>query len=337
MILTKFSPRVLPPDEIKLIAESMIGPISWESSGFGICSCPGRELHSSATRKRDSMFFIDGAPTLYCHHNSCSTAVEQANRRVRSAIGKAKTASGCIDYRPSIQEQLQRGERLRKKRGGEQLAKRSRESLALIIEQHSCSTADLWEASPVKLLDAPEDEWPLLLHVFNPDDIVWIGDTYDSANDDQDERKKAAAALHFKTAGEWLDSPVSPEGPFICPCTFEEGSHSRCNANVQSQPFLVVESDELSHEHFGGVIEFLKQRLHLRAVVDTAGKSLHAWFDYPTDSQVAELRIILKELKCDTAMFRPSQAVRLPGVKRFKEVNGHQDLMGIQSLIFFDL
>ena len=34
MILTKFSPRVLPPDEIKLIAESMIGPISWESSGF---------------------------------------------------------------------------------------------------------------------------------------------------------------------------------------------------------------------------------------------------------------------------------------------------------------
>jgi len=42
MILTKFSPRVLPPGEIKRIAESMIGPISWESSGFGICSCPGQ-------------------------------------------------------------------------------------------------------------------------------------------------------------------------------------------------------------------------------------------------------------------------------------------------------
>jgi hypothetical protein len=283
------------------------------------------------------MFYLDTVPTIFCHHASCAAAVDQANHRVRSAVGKARTASGCIGYRPTIQEQLLRGDRLRKKREEEQLARRSRESLALIIEQHSGSTADLWEASPVKLLDAPEDEWPLLLHVFNPDDIVWIGDTYDSANDDQDERKKAAAVLHFKTAGEWLDSPVPPAGPFICPCTFKEGSHSRCNANVQGQPFLVVESDELSHEHFGGVIEFLKQRLHLRAVVDTAGKSLHAWFDYPTDSQVAELRIILKELKCDTAMFRPSQAVRLPGVRRYEMDHGSRVFMGIQALLYLDL
>ena len=40
MTLAKLVAQVLPPDEIKRIAESMIGPISWESSGFGICSCP---------------------------------------------------------------------------------------------------------------------------------------------------------------------------------------------------------------------------------------------------------------------------------------------------------
>jgi len=321
----------------KRIAEQLMGSIEWDSDALGVCTCPGVSLHTSSTKTRDCLLYLDGPPTIHCFHNSCAGAVENANFNLRSAIGKATVSSGRPQFIPSIQEQLQRGERLRKKREEEQLARRSRESLALIIEQHSCSTADLWEASPVKLLDAPEDEWPLLLHVFNPDDIVWIGDTYDSANDDQDERKKAAAALHFKTAGEWLDSPVSPEGPFICPCTFEEGSHSRCNANVQSQPFLVVESDELSHEHFGGVIEFLKQRLHLRAVVDTAGKSLHAWFDYPTDSQVAELRIILKELKCDTAMFRPSQAVRLPGVRRYEMDHGLRVFMGIQALLYLDL
>jgi hypothetical protein len=85
------------------------------------------------------------------------------------------------------------------------------------------------------------------------------------------------------------------------------------------------------------VINFLKQRLKLRAVVDTAGKSLHAWFDYPTDPQVAELRVILKELKCDEAMFRPSQPVRLPGVRRYNIDKVSRTFMGIQSLLFLDL
>jgi len=337
MILTEIAPRVLAPDEVRRIAESVLGPISWETDTSGICSCPGEELHSASTKKRDCQFYLDTVPTIFCHHASCAAAVDQANHRVRSAIGKARTASGCIGYRPTIQEQLLRGNRLRKKREKEQLARRSRESLALIIEQHSGSTADLWEASPIRLLDAPEDEWHLLLNLFNSDDIVWIGNTYDSANDDQDERKKAVAAMHFKTAGEWLDSPVPPAGPFICPCTFKEGSHSRCNANVQRQPFLVVESDELSHEHFIGVIILLKQSLRLRAVVDTAGKSLHAWFDYPTDSQMKELRTILPELKCDPAMFRPSQAVRLPGVRRYQMDHGSSVFMGIQALLYLDL
>jgi hypothetical protein len=232
---------------------------------------------------------------------------------------------------------LQRGERLRIKREEQQLASLSRESLPLIIEQYPGSTADLWEESPVRLLDDPEDGWRLLLHLFNPGDIVWIGSMYDSAQEDQGERKKAAAREHFKSAGEWLDSPVTPAGPLVCPCTFENGSHSRCKANVESQPFLVVESDELSHEDFVAVINFLKQRLKLRAVVDTAGKSLHAWFDYPTDPQVAELRVILKELKCDEAMFRPSQPVRLPGVRRYNIDKVSRTFMGIQSLLFLDL
>jgi len=319
------------------VAERILGSIEWDSDTLGACNCPGVSLHTTPTKNRDCLLYLDGPPTIYCFHASCTGTVGKANYSLRSAIGKAKTASGSIDYRPTIREQLQWGDRLRKKREEEQLARRSRESLPLIIEKHSASTADLWEDSPSRLLDAPEDEWDLLLHLFNPADIVWIGDTYDSTNDDQNELKKASAREHFKSAGEWLDSSIPPAGPFICPCTFKEGSHSRCNANVQSQPFLVVESDELSHEEGTALIFFLMQRLRLRAVVDTAGKSLHAWFDYPTDSQVEELRIILKELKCDTAMFRPSQAVRLPGVRRYKIDHGSPVFMGIQALLYLDL
>jgi len=45
----------------------------------------------------------------------------------------------------------------------------------------------------------------------------------------------------------------------------------------------------------------------LRAIVDTAGKSIHAWFDAPTGGQLAELQTILPALACDRAMFKLSQ------------------------------
>ena len=319
----------------KQLAEQVLGEVDWESPDRGHCTCPGAALHSSRTGKRDCAIFLDGPPTVFCFHATCRSAVANANFRIRSAIGKER----CADkpYTPTLAEQLARAERGRKEREKEKLIAKAKASLPMIIEEFSGSPADLWEESPMRPPDDPLEHGRLLLHLFPADDIVWIGGMYDSAKDDQDEQKKAAAAMHFKSAGEWLDSPALPKGPFICPATFKEGSHSRCMANVESQPFLVVESDELSHEDFVAILYFLRQTLRLRAVVDTAGKSLHAWFDYPADSQVAELRVILKELKCDTAMFRPSQAVRLPGVKRFKEVNCQQVFMGIQSLIFFDL
>jgi hypothetical protein len=337
MIISSLSPKVQSPDQMKWIAESVIGPINWETGSFGVCACPGESLHSSATKKRDCLFYFDGVPTIFCQHKSCATAVELANNQVRSAIGKARVASGCIDYRPTIQEQLQRGERLNQKREDEQLVKRSRESLPLIIEEYSCPTADLWEDSPTRLMDRPVDEWPLILNLFNSSDVIWIGDIYDSAKEDQDDLKKDAAREHFKTAGEWLDSSAPPAGPLICPCTFKAGSYSRSKANVESQPFLVVESDVLSHEHFLGVVRFLEQRLRLRAVVDTAGKSLHAWFDYPRDEQFPDLPSMLEGFQCDTAMLRPSQAVRFPGARRYKKDHGSTVFMGVQSLLYLDL
>ena len=53
------------------------------------------------------------------------------------------------------------------------------------------------------------------------------------------------------------------------------------------------------------------------AVVDTAGKSLHGWFDF-TDCEpvLDELRLVLPALKCDPKLFTASQPVRLPGAER---------------------
>ena len=78
--------------------------------------------------------------------------------------------------------------------------------------------------------------------------------------------------------------------------------------------------------------------MRLRAIINTGGKSLHAWFEPPNSEQEAELRIILPALGFDSAMFRPSQPCRLPGVLR---LDAQKDpLLGLpvhQSLLWLDL
>lgn len=53
--------------------------------------CPGKEMHSGGkSARRDCEFLPDGAPTLRCFHASCGNALEELNRVIRSACGKAK-------------------------------------------------------------------------------------------------------------------------------------------------------------------------------------------------------------------------------------------------------
>jgi hypothetical protein len=79
---------------------------------------------------------------------------------------------------------------------------------------------------------------------------------------------------------------------------------------------LVAESDTLSKEEVLAVFMWMRNFMRLRAVVDTAGKSLHGWFEYPTQEELAELRVILPALGCDEALFKASQPCRLPGARR---------------------
>ena len=318
------------------VAEEILGQIDWESPDRGHCTCPGAALHSSPTHKKHCTIFLDGAPTIHCFHSSCQSAVANANFRIRSTIGKERF--GSKPYTPTLAEQLIRGERGRKKREEEKLIAMTKASLPLIVKKFYGSPADLWEASPVRLLDGPADDWRMLLHLFPPHSIVWIGDIRDSAGESKPGWLKARAREHFRRVEDWLDLNGTPRGPLICPNIFVQGSASRCKSNVTSKPFLVVESDVLSHEESIAVIFFLKQKYRLRAVIDTGGKSLHAWFDHPPDEDIPQLKTVLAHLGCDPAMFTASQAVRLAGVPRYSTDTGKPCCyMGYQSLLYLDL
>jgi len=148
------------------------------------------------------------------------------------------------------------------------------------------------------------------LCLFDDADNVWIG------RDVQDTGSPAHAS-RFRKVHEWLAETTCP-GLFICPATFKPGVYSRCLQHIQHPKFLVVESDQLDKNAIGAVFRWLKESvgLRLRIIVDTAGKSLHGWFDYPEPSLLEALKMFLPALGCDPAMFNPSQPCRLPGAVR---------------------
>lgn len=291
------------------IAESLLGPIDWRDSETGYCRCPGRDCHTRRDGRRDAILYLSGAPTLFCFHVSCQAAVAEANYRLRRALATGEMARA---YRPSLDQVKARQARESREA---QLRQQARETLASIVEQ-PWNPADMAESSPIRLNETPEDDWRLLLeNLYEPSDVIWCGAVTDSCTDDATPERKAACARHFRTVAEWLQESEAP-GQFTCPSTFAEGAHSRSNANVLATPYLVVESDTLSKPEIGAVFRWLGNYLNLRAIVDTAGKSLHGWFERPDAQQEARLRVTLPEMGCDPALFKLSQPCRLPGAMR---------------------
>ena len=60
------------------VAVRLLGAIDWQTEVSGYCRCPGEAFHTSANGKKDCRVNVDGAPTIFCFHASCSPAVAEA-------------------------------------------------------------------------------------------------------------------------------------------------------------------------------------------------------------------------------------------------------------------
>ena len=288
------------------VAETLLGRIEWEGNSTGFCICPGFALHTGKDRDRDTQVFIEGAPTIHCFHDSCNAAVAEANFKLRQAIGKE---DGTV-------EKLDRPARAKAKAKQSKDIGNAKKMLRRIMEQR-WHPADMFEDSPYRLLEDSTHDWRRLLALFEEDDVVWIGDVTDSGD--------PSHASHFRKRKVWEREENCP-GAFTCPTTFTKGSYRRSKSNVERLKYLVVESDELEKDEIGAVFRWLNKFLPLYAVVDTAGKSLHGWFEYPPTRTIPVLKQTLVELGCDGKMFTQSQPCRLPSAKRGKL---------FQSLLFY--
>jgi hypothetical protein len=155
-----------------------------------------------------------------------------------------------------------------------------------------------------------EDQFRTWLRLWPAHCHVWIGDVFSSG--------KPEHKTHFRPVADWYQiGPVM--GNFTCGSSFKPGSFQRSNANCNGTRFLVIESDTLAKDEVGAIFAYLNLRLHfnLHAVIDTAGKSLHGWFDAPRDKRIeARLKAVLSVFGCDPKLFTYSQPVRVPGAYR---------------------
>lgn len=316
------------------IAAGIVGAVDWQTEVSGFCRCPGESLHTHHTGKKDCRVNVDGAPTIYCFHSSCATAVAASNLRLRRELGVSSwemvlpggkiLRSGDIllgDGTVKTKADILRGgvnssALCRDAATGERLMVETLRVLAErfkpeLFEKFHWPFAQIVEDSPLLVSERDADDqfrtwlklWPAHCH-------VWIGDIYSSG--------KPEHRTNFRPVAEWYQiGPVM--GNFTCGSSFKPGSFQRSNANCNGTRFMVIESDTLPKDEVGAIFAYLNRRLrfNLHAIIDTAGKSLHGWFDAPRSPRIeAQLKAMLTVFGCDPKLFTYSQPVRVPGAYR---------------------
>jgi hypothetical protein len=199
-------------------------------------------------------------------------------------------------------------------------------ALRRIIDQGKIhDEVDIWESSPIRLLEEPQGDPALFLEtLYSQNDLVWIGERYDTG----------IIGDTIRTAGEWIAffRNSGKTAPFIiinpltgATTTTKTGDKPtlRGDGNVATFRFCLVEFDTLSRED---QIRFWSAaKLPIVALVDTGGKSIHAWLEVSQLTKVEtseqwETEIkdrlydrILTPLGVDGACSNPARLSRLPG------------------------
>ena len=292
-------------------------------------------MHTSSNGRKDCRVNVDGAPTIFCFHASCAAVVAEANRRLRRELGaspwelrlpqgKVLRSGDVLMTDGTIVAHDVRNRGVPPADGNRLLTSSPTERIVLetlrvnaerfrreLFEFFRWPIAQILEDSPLLVAERDaEDQFRTWLKLWPACSTVWIGDVYSSG--------KPEHRTHFRPVAEWYQiGPVM--GNYTCGSSFRAGCYSRSNENLNGHRFMVVESDTLSKDEVGSVFRYLQQRLRytLHCVIDTAGKSLHGWFDAPKNKiWENRLKAGLEVFGCDPKVFTYSQPVRVPGAWR---------------------
>lgn len=299
----------------KHLIEKMYGKVRWTTPVSGFIRCPGWYCHTTKNHERDCMIFFDSVPTIFCLHKSCSHIIARENKRLRDAlryncclfVNNYPILKGPFVYDENINAAVIHSPESEEKRKLRNCSLLARRVFGNVLDIFRWNLEQIKYDSPVEIPEDSSQQFCLFMRLFDRNDVVWHGDLYDSG--------KPWHRVMFRKSAEWqnLGGPIAN---FVSVAVYRDGSYSRSANNIERIDYFVVESDILDKEKFAAIINFLRKRLglRLRAIVDTAGKSLHAWFE--RTSNMEEIKSMLDAWYCDTSMMRHSQIARVPGCPR---------------------
>jgi hypothetical protein len=206
------------------------------------------------------------------------------------------------------------------------LIQNGHEALQRIITQGQIDNeADLREISPIRLPNNPAEEAVRFLDtLYSPGDLIFIGDRYHDGVIGRTIRSRDKWLRHLRAGN--APGPhliINPLSGMPAPKKSGDGDSYRGDSNVKVFRYCLVEFDNLPRED--QIRFYSAAKLPIRALIDTGGKSLHAWIDVSKLFQVTteaewdkHIKFGLYEkalipLGVDRACCNPSRLSRLPG------------------------
>jgi hypothetical protein len=217
----------------------------------------------------------------------------------------------------------------REKLSAQQQLERCLRNVETYLDGFRASEVDVWEDSPIRLLEDSQADLALLLWCLcQPEEIVNVNADYVLGKDGKVDIVGAGVT---KSAGEWLEYlkshpiPQSSAGSWIRmnPLLRREGTGaggSYTDSDVACYRFILLENDLIPLEL--QLSFFCRLKLPIALILDSGGKSYHAWVRSWARSlseyraEVDYLFGLLERFGIDQGNKNPSRFSRCPGVLR---------------------
>lgn len=264
---------MIDPDVKAVVDELALDVLGWESN-FATVECPGAHLHRNPGNT--ARLYTSPILFLHCLHQSCASVVASFNDEL-------------WDYNDRLPERerpkptpAQKEERAFRKHLRRISAIAHGRLLPTLPERNE----DYWlSTSPY-----PVDTVPMGLHyklflsaLYPPDALVWCGEKHESSSP----KNGINFGSNFRSVTEWcaLSYPQGQQTSLVSFSGTCRKNGQRRKEHLARRYYHVLESDELSQPKAGGVLEWARKYVKLRAIVDTGGKSWHGLIeplDYAT-------------------------------------------------------
>ena len=316
------------------IACELLGIGSLEPGGYA--ACPGAQHHSKGNGKRDFRVVLEGAPTGFCFHSSCSAEVEAFNKELRRRIWRAEHGNDERRQNPwgGNVAKMPRPEPLKKRPPFDETMLRK---MAANVRE-DIDAAWLRARSPWKLtagmrgiaadfLDLlyEEGEKVLVFTEFKSQGqfIQWCGRGGYRLGDRRDVKAVRSPLPEGAADGVWfLSNPISGEWKINPSAVGRDGEakwgrrHGDC---ITAWRYMVLESDVAAPELWLKVLVQLP--LPIAAIYTSGGKSVHALVrvDAGSKAEWDKIRDVVAgcvPLGADPAAMTAVRLTRLPGCLR---------------------